>query len=74
MRCSYADSIMSLDIARKAAFLFGVLGKETFRDFAQSLADSLLEAIRRELVDHDELYIYGDTPGKYISAGRLGFF
>ena len=50
MRCSYADSIMSLDIARKAAFLFGVLGgRVIFRLLAEhGYSDLALKMIIRE--------------------------
>lgn len=68
------DSIIAMDIARKAAFLFGVAGKPTFQKFAQELSDSLMADIRRELVDHEQLYVYGDTQSTQAMALYYGVF
>ena len=68
------DSIISMDIARKAAFLFGAAGKPNFQRLAQELSDSLMEDIRRELVDHEGLYVYGDTQSTQAMALYYGVF
>ena len=68
------DSIMSVDIARKCAFLFDKLGYDTFAKFATELADSLVAAIRRELVDTENCRVYGDTQSTQAMAMHYGIF
>jgi len=68
------DSILSVDIARKAAYLFGVLGRESFQQFAEDFADRLTAAIRRELIDHENYYVYGDTQSTQAMAMYYGMF
>ena len=45
------DSVIAMYICNKSAKLFGALKMELHRQFAQGLADSFREAIRRNLVD-----------------------
>lgn len=45
------DSVLSMDICKKAAFLFKELGMEHRRAFAQGLAEALRQAIRKHLLN-----------------------
>ena len=47
----FTDSVLSVDIADKAAFLFGVLGMKAQRDFAADLAARLRASVREKLLD-----------------------
>jgi len=68
------DSIMAVDIARKAAFLFGELGQDSFRRFALEFAASMTADIRRELIDHTACRVYGDTQTTQAMALYYGMF
>lgn len=54
------DTLISMDIANKAAFLFREVGMEAHRCFAQQLADELRAAARRELIDPETMLIKGN--------------
>lgn len=54
------DSIISMDICEKAAFIFGVLGMELQKDFALGLRDRLLASIRERLVDFSTMTVTGN--------------
>ena len=68
------DSIISVDIARKAAFLFEELGKHSFARFATEFADTLTADIRRELMDLPNYRVYGDTQTAQAMAMYYGIF
>ena len=68
------DSIICVDLARKAAFLFDLLGYDTFRRFAQEFAESMLADIRRELLDLEHFRVYGDTQCAQAMAMYYGIF
>lgn len=54
------DSIVSMDMANKAAFLFDQIGLPLERDFASALAASLKESIRKNLVDFSTWLVSGN--------------
>ena len=53
------DSVMSMDIARKMAFLFDVIGMNAQRDFANTVATELKEAIRNKLINYETMIADG---------------
>ncbi len=48
----FTDSVMVLDMCRKGAEMFGVLGLNLHQIFAQQLGQEMLAAIRKEYVDN----------------------
>lgn len=54
------DSIYSMDICRKAAYLFDTIGMEPQRDFCQRIADELRKNIRRYLIDFSTMTAAGN--------------
>lgn len=55
------DSIISMDIARKAAFIFNELGMNEQAEFALKLVKRLRAAMRRNFFDFSTGYVNGDT-------------
>lgn len=55
----FTDSVIAMDIARKAAKMFGALGWSLQKSFAQHLADELKTAIRRHLMDFSTMTAIG---------------
>ncbi|MCL2285489.1 MAG: glycoside hydrolase family 78 protein [Firmicutes bacterium] len=55
----FTDSVISMDICQKAAFIFNVLGWDRERDFAQCLATELRANIRKELIDFATMLALG---------------
>lgn len=47
----FTDSVISMDIAQKAAQMFQALGLELEEEYAQKLAEKLRRAIRKNLID-----------------------
>ncbi len=64
------DTIISMDIANKAAFLFDVIGMKPQRDFAAAMADGYKAAIRQHLVDFDTMTVKGECQ----SSQAMGIF
>ena len=55
------DSIMTIDIARKAEFIYEILSKKEAKEYANALGDKVTTAFRRQLLDLDTLVVKGDT-------------
>ncbi|MBQ4562452.1 MAG: family 78 glycoside hydrolase catalytic domain [Clostridia bacterium] len=55
------DSILSVDIADKAAQIFDVLGMSEQAEFARGLIKRLLKGIKFNLIDHEKGMIVGNT-------------
>ena len=55
------DSIISLDIARKAAFIFDELSMPEHAEFARKLEKRLYDGIRANLIDYETGIVHGDT-------------
>ena len=55
----FTDSVISMDIARKAAQMFGALGWTLQQTFARQLAENLRKAIRRDLMDFSTMTTIG---------------
>ncbi len=54
----FTDSVISMDLCRKAAKIFRVLGKNELSDLADRVADELREAVRKNLI-HENLEVAG---------------
>ena len=68
------DSIIAVDIAKKAADIFAFAGRPTFKTFADDFAASLTADIREHLIDHDRLLAYGETQAAQALALYHGMF
>lgn len=68
------DSIITLDIAEKSAYIFDVLGKEPQKQFALTLAERVKKAIRTHLIDKETLIVKGDCQTCQAMALYYGCF
>lgn len=68
------DTIMSIDIGRKAEFIYETLGMEEYREYAKAFADELTQAFREQLIDKETLVVHGDTQTAQAMAIYYGLF
>ncbi len=68
------DSILTVDIAEKAAFIYEVLNEEPQRQFALSLAERVKYAFREKLIDKKTLEVAGKTQTAQAMALYYGLF
>jgi len=68
------DSVMSMDIANKMAFLFDAVGMKAQRDFAQSIADGFKSAIRKHLIDYGTMTAAGNCQTSQAMCIYYGVF
>ena len=54
------DTVISMDIANKMAFMFEVVGMLPQRDFARGVADDFRCAARQHLIDFDTMLVSGN--------------
>lgn len=54
------DSIITMDIANKAAFMFDAIGLNEYRDYATDLADTMRKNIRTHLINFDTMTVSGE--------------
>ncbi len=68
------DTILTCDIAEKAAFIYGELGMEAQKRFALSLAERTRAAFRENLIDKASLAVEGGTQTGQAMALFYGMF
>ena len=68
------DTILTCDIAEKAAFIYGELGMEAQKRFALSLAERTRDAFRENLIDKASLTVEGGTQTGQAMALFYGMF
>ena len=68
------DTILTCDIAEKAAFIYGELGMEVQKRFALSLAERTRAAFRENLIDKASLTVEGGTQTGQAMALFYGMF
>ena len=68
------DSIVTVDIARKAKFIFDTLSLKDYSDFASGLEQKLVGAIKENLIDHEKHTVFGDTQTGLALALYHGLF
>ncbi len=68
------NTIMCMDISKKAAKLFDVLGQDLQKEFAQKLYCEFREAIRRYLVDFSTMTVLGDCQTAQAMSIFYGVF
>jgi len=54
------DTIISMDIAKKIALMFGAVGMKDEEEFALSVSKDFKTAIRENLIDFDKMIVFGD--------------
>lgn len=67
------DSIMVYNIAKKAEFLFDVIGRKNEKNYAKAIAEEMKETIRKELID-DDLVVLGNCQTSQTFALATGIF
>ena len=70
----FTDSVMAMDICKKAAFIFEVLGLSMQRDFAESFGKKLRETIREKLIDFETMTAEGRCQTSQAMALYYGVF
>ena len=68
------DSIMTMDIAEKAAFIYDVLGMAEQKQYAASLAERVKTAIRTCLICYEDMTVEGCTQTGQSMALYYGVF
>lgn len=64
------DSIISMDLANKATFMFDAVGLVEHKRFAESFASDLRKKIRENLIDFSSMTVFGDCQ----SCQAMGLF
>ena len=70
----FTDTVLSMDIAEKAAYIFGVLGMAPQQTFAASLAAQFRAAVRERLVDFSTMTAAGNCQTSQAMALFYGVF
>lgn len=70
----FTSSVMSYDIAKKAAFLFDKAGMDIQRDFAENFAQQMKKSIRDNLIDYDTMTAAGNCQTSQAMALYYGIF
>lgn len=68
------DSLMVLNIAKKAAHLFDEIGRSVEADYARSIAAAMRENVRRELIDPETMTVAGNCQTSQAQALAMGVF
>ena len=70
----FTDSAVIYDYARKASFLFGVIGMEHEAAYANAIALDMRNAIRRHLIDLNTATVIGNCQTSQALALAFGLF
>ncbi|MBR2338721.1 MAG: family 78 glycoside hydrolase catalytic domain, partial [Clostridia bacterium] len=68
------DSILTVEIAEKAAFIYRVLGMSAQEQFAATLATTVRNAFRRHLIDFETGIVHGNCQTCQAMALHYGMF
>lgn len=68
------DSIVSIDIARKAKFIFDTLSLKEYSAFADKFEQKLVKAVTENLIDHENHTVFGGTQTCLALALYHGLF
>ena len=64
------DSVISMDLANKAAFMFDVVGLNEYKSYAENFASDLRIKIRENLIDFSTMTVFGECQ----SCQAIGLF
>lgn len=67
-------SVSSADIAKKAAFIYEVLGDTEKMEFAKDMANRIGSAIKEKLIDHETMTAFGGTQTGQALLLHYGYF
>ena len=73
----FTDSVISMDICEKTAFLFEKTGQKAQADFCRAVAGEFKQAIRKNLIDFETMTAVGvgtATPGSQTSQAMAIFY
>ncbi len=70
----FVDTAAIYDAAKKAAFMFGVIGNKKEKAYAQSFADELLSLLREKCINHETATALGSCQTTQALAISLGIF
>lgn len=68
------DSILTLDIAEKAAFFYDILGMTDEREYAKAFVVGMKSAIRKHLINYDDMTVFGNTQTAQAMGIYYGIF
>lgn len=68
------DTIISMDIANKMAFMFDIVGLEEHRDFAISISNNFKKSIRENLIDFNSMIVKGNCQSSQAMGLFYGIF
>lgn len=68
------DTIMSLDIAEKMAYMFDVVGMKEEKEFALKMAEDFKKAFRNHLIDFKTMTVKGECQTSQAMAIYYGLF
>lgn len=70
----FTDSVLTADIAAKAAYLFGEIGMVREQAYAKALQEQMISAIREKLVDFSTMTVAGNCQTSQAMALYYGVF
>ena len=70
----FTDSVQVMEMAEKSAVMFGAIGRDEARDFADVLAVEMRRAVRENLIDTDRAIAVGECQTSQALALRFGLF
>ena len=70
----FTDSVLTMDIAEKAAYIFENLGMPLQQEFAANLAAKTKAAVRKYLIDFDRMLAVGNCQTSQAMALYYGIF
>ncbi|MBO4467992.1 MAG: family 78 glycoside hydrolase catalytic domain, partial [Clostridia bacterium] len=68
------DTIVSIDIAQKARFIFDTLSLDEYSRYAYEFEQKLVKAVKENLIDNENLTVYGGTQTGLALALYFGLF
>lgn len=71
---AFTDSVMVMDMARKAAEMFGAVGYSHQSSFAEAIYNDMRATVRRELVDLNTMLVAGNCQSSQAIALYYGVF
>jgi len=70
----FTDSTQVFEMARRAAYLFGVIGQEDRKAYALELMAQMRQAVRTHLIDWDTMTVAGSCQTSQAVALSMGIF
>ncbi len=68
------DSVISMDLAKKAAFMFEVIGLDEYKCYAENFANDLRKKVRENLIDFSTMTVLGECQSSQAMGMFYGIF